>query len=131
MTLLKSVSGLIVDVSGEICFEGHSITNLPPNEIVGKGISQVPEGIRSSPASSVADNSCSGRYLHFKRKNMPVIRERLDAVYGIFPASGSGEDSLRGPFPGERQMVAISRALMASPRSCCSTSLRWDWLRWS
>ena len=116
-TLLKSVSGLIVDVSGEICFEGHSITNLPPNEIVGKGISQVPEGHQVIASLSVADNVLLGAYLHFKRKNMPVIRERLDAVYGIFPVLRERRRQLAGTLSGgERQMVAISRALMASPR---------------
>ena len=116
-TLLKSVSGLIADVSGQIYFEGDSITNLPPNEIVGKGISQVPEGHQVIASLSVADNVLLGAYLYFKRKNMPVIRERLEAVYGIFPVLRERRRQLAGTLSGgERQMVAISRALMASPR---------------
>lgn len=113
-TLLNAISGLLRPTEGSIVYQGQEIHTLPPEEIVGLGICQVPEGRRVFADMTVRENLEMGAYLP---QNMKNFDENLEWVYQIFPRLLEREkqkaDTLSG---GEQQMLAISRALMGNPK---------------
>lgn len=115
-TLLNTISGLIRPASGSIEFLGERIDNLAPHRIVQLGISQIPEGRKLFTDMTVRENLEMGAYSSqaWKRR-----KETFERVYQIFPVlkerRKQSSDKLSG---GERQMVAIGRGLMSSPRLC-------------
>ena len=115
-TLLKSISGLMKIGKGSIYYKSKDISGMPPNRIVGLGISQVPEGRQIFAHLSVLDNIHLGAYLYFKRNNRLEIKERVDRIYEIFPILETRSKQIAGTLSGgEQQMLAIARALMARP----------------
>jgi branched-chain amino acid transport system ATP-binding protein len=115
-TLLKSISGLMKIKKGSIFYKDRDIVGMPPNRIVGLGISQVPEGRQIFAHLSVLDNINLGAYLYFKRNNRPEISERIHRIYEIFPVLEKRSKQIAGTLSGgEQQMLAIARALMARP----------------
>jgi len=115
-TLLKSISGLMKISKGRIVYKDKNIAGMPPNRIVGLGISQVPEGRQIFGQLSVLDNIHLGAYLYFKRNNRLEIKQRVDRVYEIFPILETRSKQIAGTLSGgEQQMLAIARALMARP----------------
>ncbi|MFZ0485194.1 MAG: ABC transporter ATP-binding protein [Desulfobacterales bacterium] len=115
-TLLKSISGLMKISNGRIVYKDKNITGMPPNRIVGLGISQVPEGRQIFAHLSVLDNIHLGAYLYFKRSNRLDIKQRVDRIYEIFPILETRSKQIAGTLSGgEQQMLAIARALMARP----------------
>lgn len=115
-TLLKSISGLMKISKGSIFYKDKDIAGMPPNRIVGLGISQVPEGRQIFAHLSVLDNIHLGAYLYFKRNNRLEIKERVDRIYEIFPILETRSKQIAGTLSGgEQQMLAIARALMARP----------------
>ena len=112
-TLLKTLSGLMPASSGTVHFKEQEIQGLPPEEIVGLGIIQVPEGRRLFSLMSVLENLEMGAYTPKARAKKD---ERLKEVYQIFPRLEERKDQLAGTLSGgEQQMVAIGRGLMAKP----------------
>ena len=115
-TLLKSVSGLMKISKGRIVYKDKNIAGMPPNRIVGLGISQVPEGRQIFAHLSVLDNIHLGAYLYFKRSNRLDIKQRVDRIYEVFPILETRSKQIAGTLSGgEQQMLAIARALMARP----------------
>lgn len=113
-TTLMSISGLVPPREGEILFMGEPIQQLSPDEIVGRGIIQVPEGRRIFPQFSVRENLEMGSYL---RHDKVQVRQDLDYVYDLFPILAERKNQLGGTLSGgEQQMLAISRGLMARPK---------------
>jgi branched-chain amino acid transport system ATP-binding protein len=113
-TTLMSISGLVPPRSGGIEFEGRSITDMTPNDIVALGICQVPEGRRIFPYLSVVENLDMGAFL---RKDKSEIAKDLEYVLTLFPILAERRNQAGGTLSGgEQQMLAISRALMARPR---------------
>ncbi len=113
-TTLMSICGIVPPRSGEVFFMGEPIQNLPPNNIVSLGISQVPEGRRIFPFLSVAENLDMGAFL---RRDKDAIRRDIDYIYELFPILAERRNQAGGTLSGgEQQMLAISRALMAKPR---------------
>ena len=113
-TTLMSISGLAPPRSGGIEFEGCSITDMTPNDIVALGICQVPEGRRIFPYLSVVENLDMGAFL---RKDKNEIAKDLEYVLTLFPILAERRNQAGGTLSGgEQQMLAISRALMARPR---------------
>ncbi|MGN6117124.1 MAG: ABC transporter ATP-binding protein [Nitrobacter sp.] len=113
-TLLRAISGIISAEAGSIRYDGQDILGKPPQDIVRAGLVQVPEGRRLFPDMSVFENLLIGSSSPSAR---PRRDENLKMVFELFPKvrerGGQRAGTLSG---GEQQMVAIARALMASPR---------------
>jgi len=115
-TLLNAVCGL-VRREGEILFSGRSLTGLAPEEIVGLGISQVPEGRQLFAPMTVAENLELGAYRRRRRGAREAIQADLERVFTLFPRLQDRLQQQAGTMSGgEQQMLAIGRALMARPR---------------
>ena len=113
-TLLRVISGVIAPRSGELVFDGASLTGHPPHDIVAHGIAHVPEGRRLFPALTVAENLKMGAFLPSARKR---FRENLEKVYALFAVLKEREKQRAGSLSGgEQQMLAIGRALMTQPK---------------
>ena len=113
-TTLMSISGLAPPRTGEIEFLGEPIHGKNPDEIVGMGICQVPEGRRIFPFLTVTENLDMGAFL---RKDKAEIKTDLEYIYELFPILAERRSQAGGTLSGgEQQMLAISRALMARPR---------------
>lgn len=113
-TLLRTLSGLNRPTAGEITWMGESIAGVKAEKLVRKGISHVSEGKSVVPELSVRENLMLGAIW---RRNKKEAQQSLDEVTSIFPRLGERieqrSDTLSG---GERQMLAIGRAIMAKPR---------------
>ena len=113
-TTLMSISGIVPPKSGEIWFEDEPITGLPPDQIVRRGIIQVPEGRHIFPGLTVSENLDMGALL---RNDRAGIASDLEYVFDLFPILLKRRNQAGGTLSGgEQQMLAISRALMARPR---------------
>ena len=113
-TTLMSISGIVPPRTGEILFMGNPIHQLPPNEIVSRGISQVPEGRRIFPYLTVMENLDMGAFL---RTDKADVKKDMDYIFELFPILAQRRHQAGGTLSGgEQQMLAISRALMARPR---------------
>ncbi|HEY8900084.1 MAG TPA: ABC transporter ATP-binding protein [Chthoniobacterales bacterium] len=113
-TTLRTISGLIKAKSGSIMFDGVPITNLPPHEIVARGIAQSPEGRMVFSNLTVLENLQMGAYLRRDKKNFPAD---LDGIFTVFPRLKERAKQSAGTLSGgEQQMLAIGRALMSRPK---------------
>lgn len=112
-TTLKAISGLVPVRGGTITFQGAPLHRLSPGEIVGRGISHVPEGRRILSRLTVEENLELGAYL---RRDRPAIRQDLERMGELFPILAHRRRQLAGTLSGgEQQMLAIARGLMARP----------------
>ena len=113
-TLLRTISGFLRPLNGNIEFRGKRIEAMNPYQIVALGISQVPEGRRIFPDMTVSDNLVIGSYNHEARSK----REgNLKDVYMRFPILGLRRNQLAKTLSGgEQQMLAIGRGLMGEPK---------------
>ena len=115
-TLLKSISGLVKAQKGSIKYKNQDITSLAAHQIVGLGISQVPEGRQLFAHLTVVDNIHLGAYHYFKRANQLEIKERIKNIFELFPILEKRSKQVAGTLSGgEQQMLAIARALMGRP----------------
>ncbi len=113
-TILRALSGLTPLFSGKIHFAGQRIDGLEPYEIVELGLIHVPEGRKLFPYLPVMSNLKLGACL---RKDKDAIKKDLDEVFEYFPRLWERRKQNAGTLSGgEQQMLAIGRALMASPR---------------
>ena len=113
-TLIKSISGLTRVHSGEILFEGKPIQGRAPEDIVARGIIQVPQGRMLFPELSVGDNLQLGAYRRGARR---AYQSTFDMVERYFPILRERRQQRAGLLSGgEQQMLAIGRAMMAQPR---------------
>jgi branched-chain amino acid transport system ATP-binding protein len=113
-TTLRTVSGLIRPRTGDVVFEGASITRMPGHKIVGAGICQSPEGRRIFPRMSVLENLELGAFLRTERG---AIERDLDRVLALFPRLKERIGQKAGTMSGgEQQMLAVARALMGEPK---------------
>jgi branched-chain amino acid transport system ATP-binding protein len=113
-TTLKTVAGLLRPRRGAITFLGESITGLQPHEIVGRGVSLIPEGRMLFSKLTVLDNLRLGAYL---TKDKKTREESLDWVFKLFPVLSERKEQIAGTLSGgEQQMLAIARGLMSKPK---------------
>ena len=112
-TLINTVAGLQKPSGGRVRFKGGDITSLSPDKIVARGLSLVPQGGRCFNRMSVEDNLLMGGFTKSARKK---LKETLVHVYDLFPDLADMKKRPAGSLSGgQRQMVAIGRALMACP----------------
>jgi branched-chain amino acid transport system ATP-binding protein len=113
-TTLRTISGIIKPVSGQIYFEDKDITKYPPHKIVSLGICQVPEGRLIFANLTVKENLEMGAFARNDKNN---FKKDLDFIFSIFPRLQERIKQMGGTLSGgEQQMLAISRALMGKPR---------------
>jgi branched-chain amino acid transport system ATP-binding protein len=113
-SLIRSISGLMPYVKGEIEFEGRSIQGEQTHQIVDLGIVQIPEARQLFPFMSVEDNLQLGA---FSSRARPFLKESLAYVYDILPELKARSKQLAGSLSGgEQQMCAIGRGLMSRPK---------------
>ena len=110
-TLLKSIFGLVKVREGTIKLNGEEITNLKANKLVAKGVGFVPQTNNVFPSLTIQENLEMGMFQKPKG-----VKARLEYVTEIFPELGKRLGQRAGSLSGgERQMVAMSRALMMGP----------------
>ena len=111
-TTLRTIAGIVKPASGRILFQGADIAGMPPDNIVSRGITLVPEGRRVFPDLTVLENLKVGAYL---RKDN--LEKDIQWVYDLFPRlkerSWQAAGTLSG---GEQQMLSVGRALMSRPK---------------
>jgi branched-chain amino acid transport system ATP-binding protein len=113
-TLLNTISGLIHPVKGTIVYKGEEIHKLAPNEVVSRGICQVPEGRRIFYSMTVQENLDLGAHL---LRDQAQIGQNLERVFQLFPRLAERRHQEGGTLSGgEQQMLAIGRALMSNPQ---------------
>ena len=113
-TILKAASGLIRSWKGTIEFNNEQIQNLPPHEIVAKGLVQVTQGKDVFPAMSVTENLRLGGFI---LKTNQQLKDNLEKVFNYFPRLNERKDQLAATLSGgELQMLCIGRGLMSNPK---------------
>jgi ABC-type branched-subunit amino acid transport system ATPase component len=111
-TLLKSIFGLVKVRGGDILLNGESIANLKADKLVSRGVGFVPQNNNVFPSLTIEENLQMGLF-----QNPKIYTERLEFVTGIFAELGKRLKQRAGSLSGgERQMVAMSRALMMDPK---------------
>jgi branched-chain amino acid transport system ATP-binding protein len=113
-TLLAALMGLL-PARGRIRFDGADVSKLEVEDRVERGMCLVPEQRALFADMTVADNLLLGAYPH--RRDRSGLRRRLDEVYGLFPQLAARRGQSAGTLSGgERQILALGRALMSRPR---------------
>jgi branched-chain amino acid transport system ATP-binding protein len=113
-TMLNTICGLLRPRRGTIYLKGEPIHELPPHEIVARGVSQAPEGRRVFGRLNVIENLEMGA---FARKDKEGIKREMERVFTLFPRLKERARQIAGTLSGgEQQMLAIGRSLMANPR---------------
>ncbi len=112
-TTLRTISGLLRPVSGQVVFQGKSINGIPGHEVVKLGICQSPEGRKIFQRMTVSENLDLGAYT---RKDTAKIHEDRERVLELFPRLRERINQKAGTMSGgEQQMLAVARALLGDP----------------
>ena len=115
-TTLRAISGLIDPMSGDVLLNGESLVGLGAAGAVKKGLSLVPQGKEAFADMTVRENLLMGAYMH--RASKSEVNARLDETIARFPRLGELASRRAGHLSGgERQLMALGRALMAKPRA--------------
>jgi len=113
-TTMNAISGIIKSNSGDVILNGSSITNIPPSDIVKKGIAMSPEGRQVFHQMTVKENLELGAYII---KDKKIAKDGIDNAYELFPILKERESQVAGTLSGgEQQMLAVARALMGNPK---------------
>jgi len=113
-TILKACSGIIRTWKGSINFNGEDIQNLPPHNIVEKGLVQVTQGKDVFPAMTVLENLRLGG---FTLKSKQTLKDNIEKVFNYFPRLNERKTQLAATLSGgELQMLCIGRGLMSNPK---------------
>jgi branched-chain amino acid transport system ATP-binding protein len=113
-TTLRSIHGILPPREGRIVFRGEEIQGVPAHDMIGKGISQSPEGRKIFHRMTVTENLEIGAY---HRNDRGEIQEDMTRVFDLFPRLKERVKQEAGTMSGgEQQMLAIGRSLMGRPR---------------
>ena len=113
-TFLKTIYGLARRFSGRVYFFGKDVSNVRPYDKARMGLGYVPQVDNIFPELTVLENLEMGAYF---RKDEEEVREDLEMVFSIFPVLKERQDQRAETLSGgERQMLAIGRALMGRPK---------------
>ena len=111
---LLGIVGSVRAKSGRVRFDGTDVSGSSPDALVRRGIALIPEGGRVFARQAVEQNLRLGAYVV---ADDALCRERIDRVYALFPRLAERRAQIAGTLSGgERQMLAIGRALMSGPR---------------
>ena len=111
-TLLKTIFGILKPTNGKISLKDEDITGLKPDKVANKGISYVPQVDNVFPSLTIQENLEMGAFI----RNDDYSR-RLNEIYDLFPILGDRRKQKAGQLSGgQRQMVAMGRALMVDPQ---------------
>jgi len=110
-TLLRTIFGLLDARGGQVSLKGEDITNRPPDDLVLRGLSYVPQVDNVFPSLTILENLEMGAFV---RKD--GLAERLERVFSLFPDLTDRRGEKAGKLSGgQRQMLALGRALMLDP----------------
>jgi ABC-type branched-subunit amino acid transport system ATPase component len=110
-TLLRTIFGLLNARGGHVSLKGQDITNRPPDELVLRGLSYVPQVDNVFPSLTILENLEMGAFVR-----QDGLAERLDRVFSLFPDLTDRRGEKAGKLSGgQRQMLALGRALMLDP----------------
>ena len=110
-TLLKTIFGLLQPRKGRVRFRKEDITGIAPEVVVRKGLSYVPQSSNVFPSLSINENLEMGAFVR-----TDDFRQRLEEVYDLFPDLAERRKDRAGTLSGgQRQMLALARALMLDP----------------
>ncbi len=113
-TLLKSLLGFARMFQGQVLYDERDVTGYPPNRLINLGIGYVPQVNNVFPNLTIAENLDMGAY-HLRGHDR--IQASMADMYGMFPELERRKTALAGNLSGgERQMIAIARAMMPRPR---------------
>lgn len=113
-TIMHAINGLIPKHAGSVSFMGDDITSAPAHKLIYKGMAQVPEGRRIFQELTVLENLQMG---YFIKKDREEYAAKLEEMYSHFPILKERSSQIAGTLSGgEQQMLAMSRALMSSPK---------------
>jgi branched-chain amino acid transport system ATP-binding protein len=113
-TTLRTIVGLLRAMDGAVLLEGRVVTDSTPEWLVGQGVVMVPEGRGMLRDLTVAENLALGAY---SISDKTVVAESLDKAFTTFPILAERREQKAGTLSGgQQQMLALGRALMASPR---------------
>ena len=111
-TAIKAVFGLLKLTAGKVFLEGEDITNTPPDRVVRKGVCYVPQTSNIFPSLTVEENLEMGAFVR-----EDDFKPRLEEIYNLFPPLREKRRQSAGTLSGgQRQMVAMGKALMLEPR---------------
>ncbi|MEU6555077.1 ABC transporter ATP-binding protein [Streptomyces sp. NPDC046915] len=113
-TTLRTLSGLLQPLAGQIKFDGKTLNKIPAHKIVSLGLAHSPEGRHIFPRMTIEDNLRLGAFL---RSDKDGIEKDIQRAYDLFPILGERRRQPAGTLSGgEQQMLAMGRALMSRPK---------------
>ena len=113
-TTLRTITGLLKPMSGSVALDDRPVTGSPPERLVEKGVVMVPEGRGMLRDLTVSENLALGAYVVTDKKQ---VADSLDKAFTTFPILHERREQKAGTLSGgQQQMLALGRALMASPR---------------
>lgn len=113
-TTFRTLFGLLPARGGTVHFDGEDITNLPPADLLRRGITFVPQGRHVFPLMTVRENLEFGAYIRRDRKG---IQQDLERVYALFPLLRERSKQKGGSLSGgEMQTLEMGRAMLLNPR---------------
>jgi len=112
-TVLRTISGLLRPKSGRILLNGEDIAGLPPDAVLQRGVSHVPQGHSVFPKMTIHENLLMGAYT---LKDKTAVRRRLERVYSLFPfLKDRGREKAGNLSGGQQKVLEMGRALMLEP----------------
>ncbi|MEU5592105.1 ABC transporter ATP-binding protein [Streptomyces sp. NPDC020298] len=113
-TTLRTLSGLLQPLAGQIKFDGKTLNKIPAHKIVSLGLAHSPEGRHIFPRMTIEDNLRLGAFL---RNDKDGIEKDIERAYELFAILGERRKQPAGTLSGgEQQMLAMGRALMSRPK---------------
>ena len=111
-TLFKTIMGYLIPRSGKVVFSEEDVTQLKPNQKVEKGIAYVPQLDKTFPSLTIRENLEMGGF----SKDSDALKQGIETAYSSFPILGERRNQrARTLSGGQRQMLAMSMALMTEP----------------